>query len=246
MNTTSAVLKGNTFQPDIYNRLLPFLPTDPDSRILDVGAGSGFFCRKMLNEGYRDINACDLPEQVFQVDTVPFHGCDLNQGLPFPDASFDCTVSIEVAEHIENHNRYFEEIFRVLRPGGRALFTTPNIQGLASRAHYLLHGTTDGARRPFDPQRESGEQHLNCLGIQHFQYYVCRHGGQIKEVATNHLRLSSLLLAPVFPFLVLAMKLRGIGKKARKQGEVYRQHCRWTLSGAALFGRILFVIAEKS
>ena len=133
-----------------------------------------------------------------------------------------------------------------LRPGGRALFTTPNIGGLASRAHFLLHGTTDGARRPFDSQKESGEQHLNCLGVQHFQYYIHRHGGRIENLATNHMRLSSLLLSPLYPFLLLAMKSRQFGKKARKQQQVYREHGRWTLSPAALFVRILFVIAEKS
>ncbi len=42
MVTHSSELKGNTFQPDIYEKLLPLLPADKSASILDVGAGSGF------------------------------------------------------------------------------------------------------------------------------------------------------------------------------------------------------------
>jgi MPBQ/MSBQ methyltransferase len=39
--------------------------------------------------------------------------------LPFPDASFDCGWSQNVAMNIENRPRYYAEMHRVLRPGGR-------------------------------------------------------------------------------------------------------------------------------
>ncbi|MDE0958977.1 MAG: class I SAM-dependent methyltransferase [Planctomycetota bacterium] len=246
MVTHSSELKGNTFQPDIYEKLLPLLPADKSASILDVGAGSGFFCAKMREYGCQNLTACDLPQFDFQVEDVPYHGCNLNESIPLPDQSIDCTISIEVAEHIEHHQNYFSEIFRVLKPGGRAIFSTPNIQGLGSRMHYLLHGTTDGARRPFDPKKVSGLQHVNCLGVQHFQYYIHHNGGQIRSLATNHFRASSLIFAPLVPLLAGTMWMRGLGKKARSQRDRYQEHCRWHLSTPALFGRILFVIAEKN
>lgn len=245
MITQSSELQGNTFQPDIYNKILPLLPEERDSSILDVGAGSGFFCAKMRESGYTNLSACDLPESNFQVDEVPYHGCDLNDSIPLPDESIDCTVSIEVAEHIEHHQNYFSEIFRVLKPGGRAIFTTPNIQGLGSRMHFLWHGTTDGARRPLDPAKVSGLQHVNCVGIQQFMYYIDHNGGEIMSVGSNHYRASSLLCLPLVPFIAASMKIRGLGRKARKHRQRYKAHCHWYLSGASLFGRILFVIAEK-
>ncbi len=246
MKTASEQLKGNTFQPDIYEKILPLLPDRKDSTILDVGSGTGFFCAKMLEAGYTDLIACDLPQFDFKVPEVPYHGCNLNETIPLQDNSVDCVVSIEVAEHIDHHQNYFSEIFRVLKPGGRAIFSTPNIQGLGSRVHFLIHGTTDGARRPFDPLKVSGLQHVNCLGIQHFQYYIHHNGGTIRNLATNHFRGSSLVFAPLVPFMALASWVRGLGKKARSHADRYRAHCRWHLSTPALFGRIIFVIAEKN
>jgi SAM-dependent methyltransferase len=46
--------------------------------------------------------------------------------LPYPDASFDSVVSFQVIEHIQDDKFFLQEIFRVLRPGGIALITTPN------------------------------------------------------------------------------------------------------------------------
>ncbi|RYD96879.1 MAG: methyltransferase domain-containing protein [Sphingobacteriales bacterium] len=45
--------------------------------------------------------------------------------LPFPDASFDSIFSSEVLEHVFNPAEILPEIYRVLKPGGRMLFTFP-------------------------------------------------------------------------------------------------------------------------
>jgi len=42
------------------------------------------------------------------------------------DDSFDTIVSFQVIEHIKNDALFLKEIFRVLKPGGKALITTPN------------------------------------------------------------------------------------------------------------------------
>lgn len=42
------------------------------------------------------------------------------------DNSFDCVVSFQVIEHIEDDHFFLKEIHRVLKPGGLALITTPN------------------------------------------------------------------------------------------------------------------------
>jgi len=57
--------------------------------------------------------------------------------LPFADASFDLVTSNMVVEHLDHPEVCFGEVRRVLRPGGRFLFHTPN-----ARAH-----TTRLARR---------------------------------------------------------------------------------------------------
>jgi len=40
--------------------------------------------------------------------------------------SYDTIVSFQVIEHIKDDRLYMEEIYRILRPGGKAMITTPN------------------------------------------------------------------------------------------------------------------------
>ena len=44
------------------------------------------------------------------------------------DNSFDTIVTFQVIEHIKNDRLFLEEIKRILRPGGKALISTPNIK----------------------------------------------------------------------------------------------------------------------
>ena len=44
----------------------------------------------------------------------------------FPDATFDCVVAVEVLEHVEEDAKFVAEVYRVLKPGGEFLMSTPN------------------------------------------------------------------------------------------------------------------------
>lgn len=67
-----------------------------------------------------------FPAVRFQQAVIPpFHG--------FSDDSFDSVVSFQVIEHIENDRLFLEEIYRVLKPGGVAIISTPNIRHTLSR-----------------------------------------------------------------------------------------------------------------
>ena len=45
--------------------------------------------------------------------------------LPFDRAAFDLVAAFDVIEHVENDARVFEELNRVLAPGGRLIFSVP-------------------------------------------------------------------------------------------------------------------------
>jgi SAM-dependent methyltransferase len=60
------------------------------------------------------------------------------QRLPFRSQSFDLATANMVVEHVEHPALLFEEIARVLRPGGRLLIHTPNASGYTTRLTRLL------------------------------------------------------------------------------------------------------------
>ncbi|MDN3203291.1 class I SAM-dependent methyltransferase [Algoriphagus sediminis] len=49
------------------------------------------------------------------------------------DSSFNTVVSFQVIEHIQDDKLFLEEIYRVLKPGGIAIISTPNINFTLSR-----------------------------------------------------------------------------------------------------------------
>ena len=89
-----------------------------------------------------------FPDATFQQMTLPpLHG--------LADNSFDRVVSFQVIEHIKNDRFYLQEIYRVLKPGGIALITTPNIKMTLTRnpwhiREYQAHELTELASGIFD------------------------------------------------------------------------------------------------
>lgn len=64
--------------------------------------------------------------------------CQNVERLTFADASFDLCTSSEVLEHVEDDAAGFRELHRVLRPGGRLIFTVPLHDSERTRERFAL------------------------------------------------------------------------------------------------------------
>src|SRR6185369_10631714 len=66
-----------------------------------------------------------------------FKQCDLGVGIPLADESVDIVHAAEVIEHLVNPDLLLTEAARVLRPGGHAVITTPNLHAWYNRVIFL-------------------------------------------------------------------------------------------------------------
>lgn len=113
------------------------IPPSGDIQILDVGAGRGGLSRRLLNAGY-SVQGCDLFPDNFDVPGVECRRVDATGHLPYSDGSVDLVLAVELIEHLEDHCGLFNEVSRILRPGGTLAFSTPNIISLKSKLAFLF------------------------------------------------------------------------------------------------------------
>ncbi len=105
--------------------------------VLEIGCGEGRGVE--LLSGHADsFTAVDkIPEVIERLASKYPDATFTRMNLPplsgLTDNQFDTVVSFQVIEHIRDDKLYLEEIKRVLKPGGKAYITTPNIRKTLTR-----------------------------------------------------------------------------------------------------------------
>lgn len=102
-----------------YRLLYRHLALRPDETILDAGCGTGYFSRRLVQDGHTVVGAdVDQVAAAFAraslrppLSTVV---ADMT-ALPFSDRSFDCVVSVTALCFVENEVKAMKEILRVAR-----------------------------------------------------------------------------------------------------------------------------------
>jgi len=108
------------------------LRAKPNEKILDVGCGEGIFTN-YLAKSNKNIYGLDLSKRDLSIAKqsarqlgvrVKYVRSDAAK-MPFAGSSFDKVFSISTIEHIGDDRSTFNEIHRVLRPGGTLVFSVP-------------------------------------------------------------------------------------------------------------------------
>jgi SAM-dependent methyltransferase len=122
------------------NEIPQLLDLTLNSSVLEVGCGSGGYALHLAEKvGCRlvglDINAAgvrnanQLAVARGLASQAHFEKCDVSKNLPFDDKTFDAVFSNDVLCHLPGRPEVLGEIFRVLKPGGRMLFSDALVVG---------------------------------------------------------------------------------------------------------------------
>lgn len=90
-----------------------------DGVVLEIGAG-GNYLKEDFKSKYTDWLSLDYD---LRSDSIDLRGD--GQQLPFKNEMFDTIISIDVLEHVPNPEKFVSEMFRVIKPGGKVILSTP-------------------------------------------------------------------------------------------------------------------------
>jgi 2-polyprenyl-3-methyl-5-hydroxy-6-metoxy-1,4-benzoquinol methylase len=108
-----------------------YLKSMPGGRLLDVGCGSGELLERMQNLGW---HAEGLDTDAVAIQMARERGLQVRSGEleqhSYSEANFDAVTLNHVIEHVHDPRTLLMECSRLLKPGGRVVVVTPNVDSL--------------------------------------------------------------------------------------------------------------------
>ena len=145
-------------------------------RVVDLGCGSGEILDDLIDQfGERmglDVSKKRL-EKYNKRDWL-FIEADLNSRFPLRDGVADAVIANQVIEHIVDPLHFASEIHRILRKGGRCVFTTPNIRYFKHVCHLMFSG--------YGPRTAGGNKLDGNWDDGHLHYFTHR---DLKELFSH-------------------------------------------------------------
>jgi SAM-dependent methyltransferase len=119
-----------------HDRLRAWLELGASSQLLDVACGGGGPTLRMARRSGCRVVGIDIQvegivaaraaaEREGLDERTAFAQHDASQPLPFPDAAFDAVLCIDAINHLPDRAAVLAEWRRVLKPGGKLVFTDP-------------------------------------------------------------------------------------------------------------------------
>ena len=118
------------------DHFLQWLDLAQEKTLLDVACGAGGPALRIAATTGCSVVGVDIHEQAITTANAlaaqrglaaraQFRSTDATGSLPFPDATFDAITCIDAINHLSDRPRVLADWARLLKPGGRLLFTDP-------------------------------------------------------------------------------------------------------------------------
>jgi len=210
-------------------------------RLLDAPCGAGALSVRMRKLGFA-VACCDIDPGNFEAAGFEVRQGDLNQRVPFEDASLDLVLSIAGLQRLTNPDRAIAEFHRVLKPGGSLYLGVPNFATLRRRLHFLFYGSL--GHRFDDPKYRQTVDNPAAnfrfpIGYPRVERMVRETGFDLLDVEHDARGIGALLALPLSLAIGVMGWIRSRGNRAKYAG--YHRGNRL----AMLRGQSYLIVARK-
>jgi ubiquinone/menaquinone biosynthesis C-methylase UbiE len=217
---------------NMHQAIYELLKDKKSGYLLDAACGKGDLGEALEKAGH----------QVFYMDkyenphnTNRFVKADLNDFLPYKNEQFDFVVCSESLQYLENHEKLFRELRRVLKTGGSLIISFPNILTVFSRLYFLRRGYFQHFK-PFRTKQNKEWDHFiyNIPSFVEVFELIRKNSFELRDVIALDIKLKNLLLYPFLKALYLPGVFFDKNRNTEKAEMIKRLASRELLTGSRL------------
>lgn len=219
-----------------------------DTKLLDAGCGVGEACRWFATNKKYSVTGVTISKRQVEFAKKIFKNSKLNNKLriiegdytklSFDNNTFNCAIAVETICHLEDRTPFYQEIFRVLKPGGKlvvAEYTTNKPLSFNEDVQRMRRLEEGWAMNPF----WSENKHLEAMKEIGFENV------SVERYSDKTVKSAKFLYKHSIPGILLYRILKLFGLVTRKQlKNAVACRCQWETKKKGLWDHSMFV-AQK-
>jgi ubiquinone/menaquinone biosynthesis C-methylase UbiE len=162
--------KNNRYKIEPYIKKFANFPNFKDMDVLEIGVGFGCDHTQIASQKPKSLTGIDLTERAINNTKIRFQTLGLQSNLIvgnaekllFHDNTFDCIYSWGVLHHSPDTQKCFDEVYRVLKPGGFAKIMIYYKYSPVGWMLWIKYGLLKF--KPFKTLKEIYSEHLESPG----------------------------------------------------------------------------------